>query len=413
MTGLRPHIVILHRWRSRCATYERYLDHHAHAVTYLTTEVGMASVPAQAAELVIVQATDDLARVREELKGLAVRHGPPHAIVALKEDDLVTAAQLAAEWNCGARSPAELRPFRDKYPMVQTVSRAGLAVPATAEAPDPSVIRSFARVHGWPVVLKPRIGSSSEGVVRIDCDEQLAALPFDGEQPQIVQSLNPHPVYHVDGVFDGRDLLCWKSSRYLNTCLEFRGGSPLGSVEEDRPSITEATGQFAVRVLRALTSAPTPFHLELFVDTTNGTGEPLCTFLEVGARVGGAEIPYVWQDVHGYDLMEAAFRIALGERPSSFRPRPATETAGWLLVPAPATRPCVVTGITPMTGRRPGPYSEELLSPGDVLPDAGAYYEHVGGRFRFRGPTSEVVEEAIRITARDFRVTGRACGDAR
>jgi hypothetical protein len=295
--------------------------------------------------------------------------------------------------------------------MAQQVRRAGLAVPTTAQAPDRSAVRSFARAHGWPVVVKPRIGSSSEGVVRIDSDEDVDDLLFDADRPHIVQSLVPHPVHHVDGVFDGQDLLCWKPSRYLNTCLGFRSGSTLGSVEEDRPQVAEVIGRFTVQALRALTSAPTPFHLEAFVDTT--TGKPACTFLEVGARVGGAEIPYIWRDVHGYDLMEAAFRIALGERPPPFRSSPEPETAGWLLVPAPAARPCVITGITPMTGRQPGPYAEELLSRGEVLPAADAYYEHVGGRFRFRGPSSSDVETAVEATARDFRVTGRTCGGTR
>jgi hypothetical protein len=52
----------------------------------------------------------------------------------------------------------------------------------------------------------------------------------------------------------------------------------------------------------------------------------------------------------------------------------------------------------------PGPYAEALLRPGDILPAADAYYEHVGGRFRFRGRTTAEVEVALAATARDFRV---------
>lgn len=57
-----------------------------------------------------------------------------------------------------------------------------------------------------------------------------------------------------------------------------------------------------------------------------------------------------------------------------------------------------------MLGRIPGPYAEALLRPGDVLPLADAYYEHVGGRFRFRGRSSAEVEAALLATASDFRV---------
>jgi hypothetical protein len=103
--------------------------------------------------------------------------------------------------------------------------------------------------------------------------------------------------------------------------------------------------------------------------------------------------------------MRAAFDLQLGRRPVT-PPRPAGRAiGGWLLVPAPAARPCVITEATPMTGRRPGPYAEALLRPGEVLPDADAYYEHVGGRFRFRGASSAEVETALTATAAHFRVS--------
>jgi hypothetical protein len=59
-----------------------------------------------------------------------------------------------------------------------------------------------------------------------------------------------------------------------------------------------------------------------------------------------------------------------------------------------------------MVGRDPGPYAEVLLRVGEILPDADSYYEHVGGRFRFRGKSCREVEAAIRATAADFRVSG-------
>ncbi|MET9515657.1 biotin carboxylase [Streptomyces sp. NPDC002994] len=416
MTGVRrrPHVVVIHRWRARYAHYERYLDHTAHAVSYITTEVGAEAVPEGAVEIAVVAATDDLAHVRKQLDALATRHGAPRSVVALKEDDLLVAAQLAMEWNCRARRPQELLPMRDKLLMARAVSGAGLAAPAFATAPDRRAVRAFAERHGWPVVLKPRTGSSSEGVVRIDDAAGLnQAFEASAAEELLVQAYNPHPVHHVDGVFDGRDLGPWRVSRYLNTCLGFRSGDSLGSVEVDRPEVRAAIGDFTRRVLRALTDRPTAFHLEVFVESREDSSVR-CSFLEIGARVGGSEIPFLWREVHGYDLMEAAFRIALGQPPQPYEPPgpPAAgpEIGGWLLVPAPAARPCLIQEVTPMTGREPGPYAEALLRPGEILPAADAYYEHVGGRFRFRGATSAGVEAAVVATARDFRVRGIPCG---
>ncbi|MGQ0841892.1 hypothetical protein, partial [Actinokineospora sp.] len=248
--------------------------------------------------------------------------------------------------------------------------------------------------HGWPIVIKPRAESSSAGVV-------IAHRPTDIQMPAnaMVQAFHPGQVYKVDGVFNGSGFDIWATCRYLHNCLDFRSGSTLAVVQEDDPDTVARVGEFAVRALRALSAKPVVFHLEVFVDGDR------CAFLEVGARVGGGETPFLWREVHGYDLMAAAFHLAVAEEPPPVPPNVHTgQITGELLIPAPAKRPCRVLEVTPMVGRVPGPYAEDLLGPGDILPDADAYYEHVGGRFRFRGTTSAEVEAAVEATARDFRV---------
>ena len=395
---MRPHVVVLHRWRARYAEYGRYVDHDANAVTYVTTEVGASAVPPDAAEVRIVAATDDLWPVADQVGRLAERHGRPERIIALKEDDLLVAARLRRDWGCAGWTAEDLLPYRDKLLMADRVRAAGLALPAFAPAPDADAVRAFGNRHGWPVIVKPRIGSSSAHVTRVDDAAACDRLTGAGG-PLLVQAFDPRPIHHLDGYFDGRSLGPWRASRYLNTCLGFRGGDVLGSVEEE----SAALGAFATRVLAALGDRPTMFHLEVFAER----GE--CSFLEVGARVGGAEIPFLWREVHGYDLMEAAFRLGLGQPPRPW-PKLGAETGGWLLVPAPAQRPCRITEATSMLGRTPGPYAEALLRPGEVLPAADAYYEHVGGRFRFRGPSTAAVRAAIEATARDVRVAAVPLG---
>jgi biotin carboxylase len=397
----RHHIVVINRWQERYAEYGSYLDHERYHVSYISTAVGLASVPPASAATVLVDATDDLAVVRAVVRDLAARYGVPAAVVALKEDDLLVGAQLRQEWQCPGPLPHELLVFRDKRAMCQAIDQAGLPVPAFAEAHDDDAVRNFATDHGWPVIVKPRIGSSSAGVVRLEGPADLAAVSFDDE-PLLVQAYCADPIYHVDGVFDGTDVVTYRASRYLNTCLGFRSGSVLGSVEEDDPVLHRAIGEAAARFLAALSDAPTVFHLEVFVGA-----DAQCTFLEVGARTGGAEIPFVWREVHGYDLMEAATHIQLGwDIPSVTGPETGA-VGGWLLVPAPAARPCRITESTPMVGRVPGLYAESVLRPGQVLPAADAYYEHVGGRFRFRGATSSEVEHAIVTTAAQYQVAAQ------
>jgi hypothetical protein len=325
----------------------------------------------------------------------------------MKEDDLLTAARLRVEWDLPGDRPDDLAPFTDKYAMSAAIADAGLSAPPLADAPDPATVGEFASRHGWPVIVKPHVGSSSDCVTRLNCPRDLDSLEMPPDRPMLVQAFSAHQIYHVDGVFDGERIGPWRASRYVNTCLGFRGGDMLGSVEEDDQQINAAIGEFTGRVLAALSFVPRVFHLEVFVETAPGRS-PVVSFLEIGARVGGAEVPFIWREVHGYDLMRAAFQIALGERPPAAGPEDANAepVGGWLLAPAPAARPCRITQVTSMTGRRPGPYAEVLLEPGQVLPAADAYYEHVGGRFRFRGSSSDEVRDAVVATSGAFTVHG-------
>jgi len=399
----RPHVVILTRWCEQYANYDRYLDHDSHRVTYITNEIASKSVPPAAADVVVVPATDDLASVRGALRELVARHGPPASIVALKEDDLLVGAVLRQDSECPGPRPDELLPFRDKYLMYQAIAAAGLPLPAFAPFTGEQSVLDFVATAGWPVIIKPRVGSSSEGVVLLSNPSDVAGLT-PAARPMLIQSYNTDPIYHVDGIYTGDGLGQWRASRYINTCLGFREGGFLGSVEEDDPSINEAIGAAAAAYLAALTDQAEPFHLEVFVDAA-APGGPACTFLEAGARVGGAEIPFIWRELHGYDLMSVAFNLQLGLPVQAADPVAAQgDVGGWLLVPAPMAPPCRITEATTMLGRTPGPYAEVLLRPGELLPLGDAYYEHVGGRFRFRGGSSAEVQAALIATARDFRV---------
>jgi biotin carboxylase len=397
----RPHIVVVTRWRERYAEFDRYADHARNCVTYVATEVGLGSVPPSATDVWLVPATDDLDAVRAGVHALATRYGPPARIVALKEDDLLIGARLREEWQCPGPRWADLLPLRDKLLMNSRVAAHGLPIDAFAAAPDQSAIRGFADRHGWPVILKPTMGSASEGVRRLDGPGDLATVePATG--PRLVQSFNPNPVYHVDGLFAQSRLVRWRAARYLNTCLDFRGGAPLGSVEEDNSQLAARIGRATLAFLRALTGRPTVFHLEMFVDPAGG-----CRFLEAGARVGGGETALLWRDVHGFDLAQRAFAIQCGTPVEDTADAMAGhDVAGHLLVPAPAGRPCRITASTSMLASVPGLYAEDVPAVGSVVPAADSYYEHVGGRFRFRASSTRAVMAAIAQTVADYGVTG-------
>jgi hypothetical protein len=395
------HIMVIHRWRDSYALYQDYIDHQARHVTYITTRMGRHSVPGDAAGIVTVEATDDLGAVRSAAEQLIMRFGRPDRLVALNEGDLDTAALLRAELGCPGLQPGELSRFRDKLTMVEAVAAAGISTPAFADAPDPEAVSRFAAANGWPVVVKPRRGTASRGVVRLDSPADMPALDGLPPEPRLVETFCGDPLYHVDGLWTGTRLGPWRASRYLNTCVGFTSGEVLGSVEVDDPSLLAALGGFTAAVAGALSDQPWVFHLEAFVGSAPD-GSRRVTFLEVGYRAGGAEIPFIWREVHGMDLMAAAVAVAIGERPDLL-PGADGRIGGWLLVPTPVPTPCRVVHAELPAAAETGPYAQVVPPAGYMVPRAGGY-EHVGARFRFQGESTHAVEKAILTTANRFRL---------
>ncbi|BAJ28714.1 MULTISPECIES: biotin carboxylase [Kitasatospora] len=407
MTALLPHILVIHRWRDHHARYEDYIDHRTHHVTYVTTGLGRESVPAAAAGTVTVRATDDPAEVSAAADTLAVRFGAPARVVALNEGDLETAADLRTRLGCPGQDPAGLAPFRDKLVMVRAVAAAGLRTPESADAPDPAAVKEFAQTHGWPLIVKPRRGTASRGVLRLDSPDDLPALEGLEPEDRIVQTYCGDPIYHVDGLWTGEALGPWRASRYVNTCAGFGAGTALGSVEEDDPELLGPIGEFTAAAAEALGGRqPWVFHLEVFAGPADGgAGAVRVTFLEAGWRVGGAEIPFVWREVHGVDLMAAAAAVQLGRAPRlpEPAPRPGGRVGGWLLVSSPVPAPCTVTAVHGADRAEALAYAQVVPEPGYAMPRIGGY-EHVGARFRFRGASTAEVRDAVTATAAAVRL---------
>lgn len=393
---MKPHILIIHRWRDHHARYAEYLDHDLHQVTYVCTELARASVPAAAAAVSIVAATDRLDLVSAAADRLIERFGTPERIIALNEGDLDTAAELRAHLAVSGDHPERLARFRDKLVMAQTVVRGRVAIPAFADAPDKEAIARFADSHGWPLIVKPRRGTASRGVLQLNSVDDLAQLDRLAPEPRMVQTFCPDQIFHIDGLWTGSELGAWRASRYVNNCMEFTTGDVLGSVEVDDAELLGPLGEFLAEACAAFGEQPWVFHMEAFVGI-EADGAVQIHFLEVGSRVGGAEIPFVWREVHGVDLMEAAVHIQLGRKPI-VRQVTDQRVGGWLLVPTPVPAPCRVTVAELDLPEAEWPYARVIPVVGTEIPKAGGY-EHVGARFRFSGEATDDVEKAIRRTA--------------
>jgi hypothetical protein len=401
------HLVVINRWSDAYALYDNYVEHDRADVTYVVTSASRSAVPRTAAAIVVVDDLADLDAVRRAIDEPVRRFGRPRAVVALNERDLRVASLLREEFGCPARRWDDLRHFLDKEEMLAAAAGTGVSVPAFAQAADVAEVARFADTNGWPVVVKPIRGIASAGVCRLDSPDDLDARCAELLWPVLVQRFIPHPVYHADGYFDGTTIRPLRLARYVNIPgtvtygpLAFNSGEPVGETEIDDPRLLAAAEKFLGVLVPGMSGDPWIFHCELFID--DAPDEPVCHFLEVGCRPGGGEIPFVWRDVYGIDLMDLEFSLQCGYPPQPPDIPSDAQIGGSLLVPYTGTGPDRVVEATSMVGRPDGPYGEALPPVGSLVSGTIGSYESVGGRFRFAGPTTADVTRRILATGRDY-----------
>ncbi|GAA4013670.1 ATP-grasp domain-containing protein [Streptomyces marokkonensis] len=250
----------------------------------------------------------------------------PHAVVARMEGDLLRAARLRELLGVPGQDWASASAFRDKVLMKRLVREAGIAVPEFAPVRVTMDLLGFVREHGYAVVVKPAFGSGSTGTRVLRGPGDLAELLRSGLPERAeVERFVEGPMYVVDGLVAGGEVVATFVSRYLNDCLSFQSGAYLGSVQlTDDRALIRRLDAYARQVMAALpTPSCTAFHLEVF-----HTPEDELVLCEVGSRTGGALSAAAILAATGFDVDQEWFRAQLGEDVSEPERR---DAAGWVV----------------------------------------------------------------------------------
>ncbi|MGY1502630.1 ATP-grasp domain-containing protein [Streptomyces sp. QTS52] len=252
-------------------------------------------------------------------------------VIAFSEYDVLRAALLRDEFGIEGQGVASAEAYRDKLVMKRLLDKAGLPIVPYRPLERPGDLGRFAADVGYPVLVKPRAGTGSRGIRRIE-DEQEAAA-FDAEQgtslaDHLAETFTPHELLHCDGVFvEGRVVFSevWSWSTTFLDIVE--GPVPTMAITLDRDDPRrETVVRFAEETLRGLpTPAVTAFHIEFF-DTGKGI-----VVNEAASRIGGGRIQPTLRRLHGIDLVELAARHQTGSSPESLVPQAAAPTGGFLI----------------------------------------------------------------------------------
>ncbi|MFI2077391.1 acetyl-CoA carboxylase biotin carboxylase subunit family protein [Streptomyces triculaminicus] len=371
-------ILILHRVPYFKIEYHRGISHDRHEVTYFGTDRALATLPPDL-RCERVSRPGERPAFEEARDWLAERPRAFDRIISASEYELLDAARLREHLGVPGAALDQVALARDKVLMKRAVEEAGLRVPRFL--PLPRFLELDGRVP-WSgrTVLKPHRGASSEDVLVFDTPRQAAAA-VTGRQAGVarldagsgledfqVEEFVSGPIRHFDGLVQGGEVLVLSASEYVGTCLEYAQGEPMGSFQIE---FSEETRAWVSRALAAVRIEDGSFHLEAIVH------EGELVFLEVGNRVGGADVVACVELATGVHLPSYELRVLLGERIAGTLPAPPADRRwyGWFVHPCHHLAGRQYLGLEGTLAFRAGPrvVAWHELPSGAPLPDHITY----------------------------------------
>jgi carbamoyl-phosphate synthase large subunit len=97
-----------------------------------------------------------------------------------------------------------LESFMDKWTTFELLRKKGLPVADTALASDPEAVREFLARHQFPIILKPRHGSGSKGLVLLKDAEEMDWYLKHVNEPVLQEHLLPDDEEYTVGLYRSR-----------------------------------------------------------------------------------------------------------------------------------------------------------------------------------------------------------------
>ncbi len=221
------HVLILNCYDDELSDFRQYVDHRENRVSYISLIGRSRLIERSLCENVVEVSSLDgdiiLPSAREMHAAL-----PIDVVLAFSEYDLDAAAQLRSALDIPGAKEADNALCRNKTSMKAALATSSVYYQSVTSRAN---VMQFCHQYGYPAILKPQVGAASDGVVKLERDADIPALEdFAGYE---VEEYIEGDIYHVDAILASGQMPYFKVSKYLNTCLDFRHGAPLGSVTVD------------------------------------------------------------------------------------------------------------------------------------------------------------------------------------
>lgn len=230
-----------------------------------------------------------------------------HTVLANTEADILRAARLRERFNLKGQTIASAINYRDKVVMKTKAQENGIQTPPFAKLTCAFDLIEFVEEHGYPVLLKPIDGAASQGMYRIENEQEFKKL-LQQELPQNykVEKFIEGDICHVDGVIHNGEIQFIAASKYLNEPIDFLESGYLGAYTlNPNTPLAQRLIAMTIKVLRSFdTPENTIFHAEWF-----HTPNDEIIFCEIASRTAGGITMEMYKHSYNIHLYEAFAQI--------------------------------------------------------------------------------------------------------
>ncbi len=232
-------------------------------------------------------------------------------IVPLDEYDIATAAALREHLRIPGMGETTSRYFRDKLAMRTKAREHGLTVPDFAPVINYDVLRDYMGRVNPPWLLKPRSEAAAMGIKKIDHAEMLwRTLDELGDRQSyyVLEQFVPGEVYHVDAITVENQVVFAVAHKYGRPPMSVahEGGVFVTSTMPYDSDETRELFSMNAELIRTFGLVRGVTHAE-FIRGQDGR----IYFLEIAARVGGANIDQLVQTATGVNLWAEWARVEI------------------------------------------------------------------------------------------------------
>jgi biotin carboxylase len=276
----------------------------------------------------------DLKNMQNVINGVSylARTRPIERVIALNDTDVELAADIREHLRLPGMGASQARFFRDKLAMRVRAREVGVPVPDFAPVLNYDAIHAFMGRVPPPWLLKPRGEAGSEGIRRIfSADEFWPAIEQLGDRQSyyLLEQYVPGDICHVDTIVSRGEVVFAEAHQYGRPLLDIVQGGGLFTTRtvERRSELDGALKGLNQQVLLAFGMHDGVSHSE-FIRAQDGR----LLFLETSARVGGASIADLVEQVTGLNLWREWARLELAEEGAPYRPPDVRQRYGGLII---------------------------------------------------------------------------------